>query len=269
MPAGIRILDPVRGCELVNTKHQTFMLSCVDYVSIDTNSNSAFNTGYNYLKPEQGFFKGCHSPLIVLPLYHVSEDRSPVIFNTGQFRELNNEYDSLQFKIYDYAPTKRTYPIFIFDIPAVGFNFLSYENVPHIKIYNPETGDITFDSRYLPLNIVRFMEEGILLDRNRIYGYADLTGGLDSVEYSTLAHVRQPPFNNTGYIIYDDKVENITAPQYIYDMGGMYKDRPIPNDGNNPYIKFYNWYRPHLLVDLTEIFNAGLVPPELKPVQFK
>lgn len=247
MVAGVRIIDPERGVELMSTKNPTFMLSGVSTVNFSKKEGSIWVA--NELFGKQAGMKGVHSPLIVLPLYHVREGFHPFVFETALSDDfiLGKTDSNYVVKLLSHTNHRRT-DILCFDIPEMAIDISEDINIPRITVYNPENGQVTFDSRNLPLNVVGFIESGMQLDPNRIYGWADLSEGV-GIEWSVLSSYHHNPYTQLGYMIVDGRVVSIE------DGSEGFSQRPIPNPRNSPYIKFYNWYNPHILVDLTEVYN--------------
>lgn len=260
MTARIRVQDPNRNYTLFDTQYPTLCLSHFQYVN---KSNHGVITTENT--------KGCRFPMIVMPIYPHYTELNPYIDSQYQSPRPNSDYDDIHTEIGldkyriddDRFEFQSSIPIFMFDIPELAMTAPTQK--AGIKVYNPETGELTFDSRTLPLNVVGLCRDGVELDPSKIYGYLDLTGGKYAWETRVLAHQAYgksgywSPYSTNGYFIRDNKIVTAHISDDFIKRGGFYGLKPkmqdLPKNAND-YQKFYAWYWSHLLVDLTHIYNS-------------
>lgn len=245
MTAQVKVSDPERNYVLFDTNYPTLCLSCVDYAG--THNQGRVSTKNS---------KGARFPLVVLPIYPISTGISPYLFSQTQYAR-NNDYDDIDSAVKADKPNfNKTIPVFMFDVPELALNI---DGKVGLRTYNPQTGDITFDSRALPLNVIGLCRDGVKLDPNKIYGYVNLLGGVYAQELRTLSRFAYPPYPIKGYYNADNIIVSADMSKETYDKGGYYARKPKKQNMSkttNPYEKFYAWYWPHLLVDLTHIYNA-------------
>lgn len=247
MTARVRVSDPNRNYVLFDTQHPTLCLSNVNYVGTKEGDTISTVGG-----------KGCLYPMVVMPIY--PEQTGICILIQHQFqRPRNEQYDDIDTTIRLYSGTpKASIPIFTFDVPDLA---IAPSQKAGLKVYNPETGKIMFDSRTLPLNVVGLCRDGVVLDPNRRYGYLDLSGGVYSWELNVLSKYSEDgmPYSVGGYFNRNGKIVSAHLREDKVQKGGYYGLKPKKSDMpklTNPYHKFRAWYWPHLLVDLTHIYNA-------------
>lgn len=248
MTARVRVSDPNRNYVLFDTQYPTLCLSNVNYIGAKEGDTISTVGG-----------KGCLYPMVVMPIYPV--DSKICLYIDHQFQQpRNNQYDdiSTQINSFTMVQPKASIPIFTFDVPDLA---MTPSQRAGLKVYNHETGKIMFDSRTLPLNVIGLCRDNVVLDPNRKYGYVDLSGGLYAEETQTLSHYSQDgqPYSTVGYFNHNGKIVSAQISDKKLQQGGYYALKPKKSDMpklTNPYHKFRAWYWPHLLVDLTHIYNA-------------